>query len=359
MSAAADPLPEAFLCHADITDSAAAVGRADPNRVTLLSEYLALQPSQAMCRAADRESSACRAVDRLATRLSLTRELDLEDTPSEKNLVDTALAKCSQRIADGMDTLRSAEDLRQQQHCILGMLYPNHPLLDPVQNALTDTRKRVTTLRRAIRDQTQALAKLTDAANLLLLISDHVEILNSCYASSCTSSSSDWSSEDDAVKVGCLGKGADDSRSLIFISSVPGNYRIRYLRKCWGFAADSLAGAVDLSSFLSRQLERDGKTELVPGIDQQARPSMSLFELPGGLTLFFRSDLLQKMSSDAKAMRETVQSWELRQRKFLGKIRRDLSKSRKKVAVHEAKLAELRRTLLSEEFSESHPLASF
>lgn len=358
MSAAALPLEEAFLCHADITDTVAIPGRTDPNRVTLLSEYLALQPSQASHRAAVKESASCRAADRLAARLNRARELELVESPSEKKLVDNALAKCKKEVADGIDSMRSSDDLRQQQQCILAMLYPNHPVLDPVLVALSDIRRRNSMLRRAIRDQTQALAKLNDASNLLLLISDHVEILSSCCANSCSSSSSsDWSSEDDAVRVGCLGRG-DDSRALIFISSVPGNYRIRYLRKCWGFAADALSAAVDLSSYLARQLQHEGRSELVPGIEVQARPSMSLFELPGGLTFFFRSDLLQKMASDAKEMREAVQVWQLRQRKFLSRVRRDLSKTKRRAAAHEARLAEARRALLSEEFADSYPLPS-
>lgn len=355
MSAATARSGEALLSHADITDSTAAVGRLDPTRLHLLSEFLALQPSAAMCRAAEKEETACRVADRLASRLTRSRDLQVEETPSEKMLIDSALAKCSHRVAVGMDTVRTAEDLVKQQRVILAMLYPSHSLLDPVLQALVELRKRNHSLRKAIRDQTQALAKLSDASNLLLMISDHVQLVLSCYAHSCTSSSSsgDWSSEDgESVRVGCLGR-SEDSRSMIYISSVPGNYRIRYLRKCWGFAAEALSAAVALSSYLSRQLEREGQSELVPGIEAQARPTLSLFELPGGLTFVFRSDLLQKMLNDAKTMREVVESWYLRQRKFISRVRKDLSRSRKKVAQFESKLADLRRTLLSEEFADS------
>lgn len=85
---------------------------------------------------------------------------------------------------------------------------------------------------------------------------------------------------------------------------------------------------------------------------------MSLFELPGGLTFFFRSDLLNKMATDAKDMCEAVNVWQLRQQKFIARVRRDLSKARKRAAAQETKLADLRRTLLSEEFADSHPLPS-
>lgn len=327
----------------------------DPARHQLAATYLSLQPSPALRKATQREQAACEAADRLASRLTLTRDLHLEETPSERKLIDSALQKCTQRVALGRDTLKTAADLASQQRRILATLYPSHPSLDPVLDAIADVKKRIHTLKKALRDQTQALTKLNDASNLLLMITDHVELVLQCYANSCTASSSsgEWSSDDgESGRVGCLGR-SDDSRSMIYISSVPGNYRIRYIRKCWGYAAEALASAVALSSYLSRQLEREEQTELVPGLEAQAKPTMSLFELPGGLTFVFRSDFLQKMRNDSKDMREAVESWYLRQQKFIARVRKDLAKSRKKVKQHEVNLAELRSTLLADEFSDS------
>lgn len=326
----------------------------DPTRLNLLAEYLALQPSSTMRRTFAKEESATRVAGRLATRLNLSRELQLAESPSEKTLIDTALIKCTQRVAAAQNNVQDAEDLLKRQRSILATLYPRHPSLDPILHSLSQLRRRTQTLRKAIRDQSQALAKLTDASNLLLLISNHVELLHTYYANSCMSSSSDWSSDDEVARGGCLGK-SDECRSIIYLSSVPGNYRVRYLRKCWGYAAEALEAAVDLSSYLAVQLERQGRTELVPGIEAQSRPSMALLELPGGLTFIFRSDLLQKMSEEAKSMREKVQAWQRKQRKFVARIRRDLSRTRNKASTQEAKLAELRQTLMAEEFAESYP----
>lgn len=307
-----------------------------------------------MRHAVAREESACRVATRLATRLNHTHQMGLSESPSETRLVERALIKCSQRVAEGRDQVRTAEDMVNQQRMILAMLYPRHGTLDPVLKTLAHSRRRMQTLRRAIRDQSLALGKLDDAGNLLLLIADHVELLNSCYVNSCTSSvASDWSSDEEAVRVGCLGRG-EELRSMVYLSSVPGNYRIRYLRKCWGYAGEALAAAVDLSSYLSVQLEREGRRELVPGIEVQARPTMGLIEFPGGLTFIFRGDILQKMGAEAKRMREVVLGWQRKQRKFVGRIRRDLSRMRKKAALQEAKLEELRQVLLSEEFADAY-----
>lgn len=326
----------------------------DPTRLNLLAEYLSLQPSSTMRHSFAKEESATRVAGRMATRLNLSRELQLAESPSEKRLLDNALIKCTQRVAVGRNNVRNTEDLLKRQRSILATLYPAHPSLDLVLQTLSHLRRRTHTLRKAIRDQSDALAKLTDASNLLLLISNHVQLLNTCYANSCTSSSSDWSSEDEMTRAGCLGR-SDECRSVIYLSGVPGAYRVRYLRKCWGYAAEALEAAVDLSSYLAVQLERQGRTELVPGIEAQSKPSMALLEFPGGLTFIFRSDLLQKMSEEAKSMREAVQGWQRKQRKFIGRIRRDLSRTRKKAGLQEAKLAELRQTLLAEEFADAHP----
>lgn len=245
--------------------------------------------------------------------------------------------------------MRNADDLRRRQRVVLARLYPSSVSLQPILANIADMRKKLSMFRKAIRDQTLALAKLNDASNLLLLIADHVQILTSCYANSCTSSSSDWSSDDDAVRVGCLGR-SEESRSPIYLSSVPANYRVRYLRRCWGFASDALVAAVDFSSYLSCQLERDGQTQLVPGIEGLSRPSMSLFELPGGLTVVFRSEMLQKMANDAKEMREIVGVWQLKQRKFISRIRKDMGRLRKSIGQQEIVVCGLRQKLLAEEF---------
>lgn len=352
--ATATALTGEALPNIDISYSALSRPTSDPSRLNLLAEYLALQPSSTMRHTFAKEESATRVASRLATRLNLSRELQLAESPSEKRLVDTALIKCTQRVAAGQNNVRTAEDLLKRQRSILAALYPRHPTLDPVLHSLSQLRRRIHTLRKAIRDQSQALTKLTDASNLLLLISNHVELLHTYYANSCMSSSSDWSSDDEVTRGGCLGR-SDECRSVIYLSSVPGNYRVRYLRKCWGYAAEALEAAVDLSSYLAVQLERQGRTELVPGIEAQSKPSMALLELPGGLTFIFRSDLLQKMSEEAKSMREKVQAWQQKQQKFVGRIRRDLSRTRKKAGTQEAKLAELRQTLLTEEFADSYP----
>lgn len=355
MTAVVASTGEPLLRHADITSVAAAVGSAAPERLRLLSEYLALQPSNAMRLAAEKEQLACRAADKLAERLNHARLLELEESPSEKLLIDSAIQKCSKRVADGQVTVRTAEQTAKRQRHILERLYPTHPLIDPTREELDNLDKRMHTLRRAIRDQKGALSKLNDASNLLLLISDHVQLMISCYAGSCTSASSsgEWSSEDgDGVKVGCLGR-SEESRSMIYLAGVPGNYRIRYMRRCWGYAAEAIGAAVKRSSYLARQMEREGQSELVPGVAAQAKRNFSLFELPGGLTFVFRSDMVHRMASDAKEMREVVESWYLRQHKFIAKVGKDLAKSKKKYHQQELRLADMRRSLLSEEFADS------
>lgn len=344
-------MQKALFRNADIAKTRSASSSPDPSRLALAAKYLALKLSDDLLKPDPQENAQCRASSALAARLTLTRDLELDESNSERLLIDSALEKCSQRIAVNSERLEQADSVEKQQHAILSMLYPSHPSLDSIIEARSVVRKRISTLRKAMKDQTAALGKLNDASNLLLLISDHVEILNAFYVSPCNSSSSDWSSEDDGPKVGCLGR-SDDSRSMIYISSVPGNYRIRYLRKCWGFAADALSDAVNLSSYISTNLERVGQSELIPGIDNQSKPSLSLFELPGGLTILLRADMLQKMANEAKATREVVKVWQLRQRKFVSRIRRDLTKSKRTVALHEAKMAELRGKLVAEEFPE-------
>lgn len=347
------PLADTVLAHVASSDAPLISAHSDSNRLSLLAEYLALQPSPALCRATERDEQAAQIATLFAARLSLARDMQLPETPSEAKVADLTLEKCILRAESASESLRDAEDRKMRQRAILALLYPTHPVLNPILHAVSDLRRRIATLRKAMRDQTLALAKLSDAANLLMLISDHIQILNSCYGDSCPSSSSEWSSEDDAPRISCLGRVSDERRAPIYISSVPANYRLRYLRKCWALAAQALTSAVALSSFIARHLERVGQTELVPGIESMSRPSLSLFELPGGLLFIFRSGLLQKMSTDSKTMRESVRVWQGRQRKFITRIGRDLAKARKSCAQYDAKLADLRRNLLVEEFSES------
>lgn len=315
------------------------------SRLSLLSEYLSLDAPEP----AKSPAPSPKVASRIAARITLARSMHLSESPSEASLVDKALQRCKSLQTP---QLQSIEDPHRTQARILSKLYPAHPSLDPLNTSLSRSRHRASVLRKALREQNHALSKLSDAANLLLLISDHINILVAGHPNSCHSStsSSDVSHDDDARR-GCL-FGSDYNRAHIYLTTLPPNYRIRYLRKCWGFAADALSTAVDHSAFLSKQLDREGQTELVPGILDRSRPSLSLFELPGGLTFMLRPDSLRKMGNDAKTMRDTVFDWQMRQRKYLLKLNKDLAKANKSVVVHEARLADARRRLLAIEFAD-------
>lgn len=324
-------------------------------RISLLAEYLSLQPSAALLKAAAAEEASVRTARLFADRINEARFLDLTESPSETRLLDHALAKCAVNAHKPTHSAKIAQHMTGRQRTILSQLYPSHPMLFDTIDALEDVHRRIALLSAAMDDQSLALTKLADAANLLTLIADHVEILCTTYANSCLSSSSDdCSSEEDPMsRTSCLGRGRDDPRVPMYITSVPANYRIRYLRKCWSFAAEALSTAVHLSTYLERSLEREGKPTLVPGIEAQSKPSLTLFELPGGLTVILRSETLHRMSNEAKRMRELVHSWQARQRRFLARLQRDLAKAQSNVSGYEGKLAELRQSLLVNEFAEN------
>lgn len=336
----------------------------DPSqRAHLLSEYIALEPSLALRSEAIREKNVAENAQRYADRIHQARNLDISETPSERQLFDDILVKLSRRASAPAPSSARKESLEQKRRYILAVLYPsNHWKLTPLTSVLIRERRSVSLLRHTLRDQALAMRKLTDAANLLLLIADHIEILAACYRNGCISppssfspsssaNSSDCSSEDDnAPRVGCLGRASSDSSPTIFVSSVPSSYRFRYLRKCWGYAAKALAEAVDASTFLMAEVERLGQRELIPGLEGQCKRYMWLLELPGGLTVFFRTDYLHKLCADARHMRQIVFEWQAKVKRFSAKTRADMSRTRAKVHALKEKVRENREQLLAEEF---------
>lgn len=333
-------------------------------RSALLSDYLDLQPSDSLRQAAHAEKGHARTAHLFASRIQLARALDLDETPSEKELYNAALLECTRRATEPLPAAHRARELRTRQRGLLAAMYPSHPRLAATQNAINHARRRIGLLHRAVRDQATARKKLRDAANLLLLIADHIDLLAACYGSvpvdAGTASaealppSSDCSSSDeDCARVRCLGgRGNDDARPSIHVTSIPSTYRFRYLRKCWGFAAEAIEEAVKLSSFLAREMKQDGRRELVPGLEAQCKRCLWLVELPGGLTVVFRTEFLRRMVCDARRMRADVLEWEVRLEKFSTRVRRELGRVRRRMRTDEEQLARLRRELLEEEFSE-------
>lgn len=387
------------------------------DRSKLLSSYFALEPSPALLKAADDEQRAANTVSNLAHRINVTRQLALDETPSEKLALDRAAEKLSNRrlalsTSSGGPALRRVQHLSAQQRDILTSLYPRHPTLHLDAHALLNQRRRIALLKDALKDQNVALTKLSDAANLLLLVADHVQVLASYYAqppfsstscspssstcpppnlshfpnspsstflsrrfttsfsaslpssrssaSSSSSSSAPCSREssldcgrrddNDAVRVGCLGR-CDEFRgpAPFYVSTVPSSYRFRYLRKCWGYAADALVAAVDASSFLYRHVERLGQRELIPGLEAQCKRCVWLVEFPGGVTVFFKADFLLKMESDARSMRTDVIAWHCKVQQFASKIRKELTSMIKKESILDDRLFEARKRLLETE----------
>ena len=307
------------------------------DRASLFAKYVSLEPSEELIRSATREAKAIRKAQIYIAEKGLDRKAAAQGTQLEF-------------VANDAGYVHKVEEHRRKQRAVLARLYPSHQQIDSARRSLENTRSRIKLLRTALYDQTDALGKLGDAAGLLLLVADHIEVLCAICAQSCTASSGSFSSsDDDAGRSRCIPR-SDETR-LFSMPNVPGQYRIRYLRKCWTRAADALAAAVALSGFLASQLTKNGETELVPGIESKGRPSLSLFDLPGGLTVMFRSGALQRMENEAKNMREKVLAWHSRQRKFLSRVRKELSKARETVSEQDKELGELRRTLLTEEFS--------
>lgn len=332
-------------------------------RATLLSAYIALEPSLSLQSAANREKSFAHNAKRYADRIKQARHLDISETPSERQLFDDILVKLSRRASAPAPSAARKDNLEKKRRHILALLYPStNRLLTYTASALLRERRSLSLLRTALQDQSAAMLKLTDAANLLLLIADHIDILAACYgnnnissSSSCTppssTTASDCSSEDDnTTRVGCLGRASSESSPTIFVSSVPSSYRFRYLRKCWSYAAKALAEAVAKSTFLMAELERLGQRELIPGLEGQCRRCMWLLELPGGLTVFFRTDYLQKLCSEARQMRQLVFDWQAKVKRFSAKVRSDVSRSRNKIVSLKQNMSEKREQLLAEEF---------
>lgn len=344
--------------HAPITDKA--------QRATLLSAYIALEPSLSLQSAAIQEKTFVRNAQRYADRIKQARHLDISETPSERRLFDDILVKLSRRASAPAPSTARKENLERKRRQILSLLYPsNHHQLSSTTSALTRERASLSLLRNSLQQQSASLLKLTDAANLLLLIADHIEVLAACYGNNCTTppssctpassaNGSDCSSEDDnTARVGCLGRASSDSSPSIFVSSVPSSYRFRYLRKCWGYAANALAEAVEKSTFLMAELERLGQRELIPGLEGQCRRCMWLLELPGGLTVFFRTDYLYKLCAEARHMRLVVFEWQTKVKRYSAKVRSDISRSRSKIHSLKDKLRDEREKLLAEEFRDA------
>lgn len=108
--------------------------------------------------------------------------------------------------------------------------------------------------------------------------------------------------------------------------------------------------AVEMSSFLKVQCEKEGTNQLVPGIEKETKWNAGLVELWGGVTLVFRSDALKNMAEEATRMREAVMNWGRRQRKFVVKVRRELARTKKKLLLIDEKVVQIRKSLLLEEF---------
>ncbi|PXF48323.1 hypothetical protein BWQ96_01783 [Gracilariopsis chorda] len=313
-----------------------------------------------------------------------------------------------------MQLLRSTSDDKSQYNALLirvqqlfAQLYPTHPRIRPLLAALATRRDRLLLLRGAFRDQRAAIAKLDDGANLLLLVSEHIALLISCYSthsSSCTSSSASSSCaslQQTASRLWCMSKprqdqlACDDEESahsadnLLLAQQeeqsqvapppspphvqqrqasdhvrptlslvIPRNYKAKYLRKCSLLAADALSSAVDLSSFLAQQLHTRGQHLLVPDIHMLCRPCLSIVDLPGGFTLIFRSELLQRMAEEALRMRRQVFEWRRKQVAFCLKLRKNLAACRKSMQRELMALMDVRMELALQEFGSNTPSLS-
>lgn len=320
---------------------------------------MALRPSDALRTAAQTELRKTQTANRYADRIAQVRCQDSE-TPSETRLLEDALTILQAQSCSVRPAVRRTDELLQRRAIILHQLYPVHSALSPVLTERTRVMRRQHLLKSSLRDHKTAMKKLRDGANLLLLVADHARVLANCYGSCCSfasvcsgseQSGSDFGSEDDVVRGGCLGgRNSDESRRSMFISSVPSTFRIRYLRKCWGYAADALAAAVECSTFLLRELERLGQKELIAGLEAQCRRCMWLLELPGGLTVLFRTDSLLKMANQARVMRSDALQWYDRLRAFVLKMRKEHAKGKRKLSALDDRLVDLRQDLLAEEF---------
>lgn len=166
--------------------------------------------------------------------------------------------------------------------------------------------------------------------------------------------------EDAAVTRGGGGITEDEGSSggtsgPFYVSNVPSSYRLRYLRKCWAQAAEAVAAGVDASTFVLKQMERMGQRELVVGLEGQGKRCMWLLELPGGLTVFFRTDYLYRMEATARAMRADTQQWYESVHKFAAKIRKEIGVCKKRVAAIDDRFCKERHVMLAREFGVGLP----
>eukprot|EP00178_Gracilaria_changii_P004559 TRINITY_DN173_c0_g1_i1.p4 TRINITY_DN173_c0_g1~~TRINITY_DN173_c0_g1_i1.p4 ORF type:complete len:338 (+),score=59.95 TRINITY_DN173_c0_g1_i1:801-1814(+) len=244
-------------------------------------------------------------------------------------------------------------------HQLLAQLYPNPTCIRPFISTLNHSRSRMLLLRAALKDQMHALNKLDDAANLLLLISEHVALLISSYSSqscpalqqSCSSGRlSCLSSSRNTPRARAEATRSQSSPQLSVDFTIPRNYKAKYLRKCSTLASDALAAAVDLSSYLARQVEARGEHALIPEIDMLCKPCLSIVDLPGGFTLIFRAEVLKKMADDATRLRRVALEWRRKQWLFCVKLKHNLSACRRSVQRSMLQVLHARARLAEQEF---------
>ncbi|KAI0560256.1 hypothetical protein FGB62_119g05 [Gracilaria domingensis] len=149
-------------------------------------------------------------------------------------------------------------------------------------------------MRSTFADQTNAAKDLEDSASLLLGVANHMDYLISVYVDN---------------RQAATGNRRLPRHATQLTQTVPRLYMRDFTNRCVSTAAKWLLRAVDRSPYLSSQLDEHNEGLILPDIHKLRMPHFTIIDLPFGVNLVFREQVVRRIRDEATRMRYIVIEW--------------------------------------------------